>query len=304
MTIRMLRTLLAVAENGTFTAAAEAVFLTHAAVSQQMKTLEDEWSVRIFDRTRRTPELTPLGRALVEQARQVVAAYDNLVPSVMGEEGLRGVIHLGAAPTTLVGLVPLAIMLLKRDFPRIKVNVVPGLTTNLLQQVERGSIDLAIVTRPRVVPRNLTWLDIANEPLELLASTRTVSDDPLHLLRTMPFIRFSRQAVVGEMIESWLQDRNIAVEDSMELESLESITGMVLANLGVSIAPRPCVSPVNPLPLKHIPLDPTRLYRNLCVACRVDHVRPRMAAEMHKRLLQAASIGLFDPDKLKGDALG
>jgi len=294
-----LRTLVAVHEHGTFSAAAKAVFLTHAAVSQQMKALEEEWGITIFDRSKRSPELTPLGRALVARAKDIIAAYDGLVPGILGEESLRGIVRLGAVPTTLTGLVPLTISSLKHTFPALMISVTPGLTNALLNQVERGSLDAAITSRPEILPRNLAWVDVAEEPLELLVSPDVSSDNPLELLRTEPFIRFSRDAVVGEKIERWLQERKIEVNESMELESLEAISSMVLANLGVSIVPRPCVQHMASHPLKHLPLDRGNLYRTIGLASRRDNVRPRAIREVHQRLLDAVSLGDFNPDTLK-----
>lgn len=291
MSIRVLRTLIAVEENGTFSAAADAVFVTHAAVSQQMKTLEEEWGLAVFDRTRRTPVLTPTGRALVSKAREVVAAYDALVPSVLGDDGLRGELMLGAVPTTLTGLIPTAISKLKEEFSDLHVSVHPGLTNELMLQVERGNLDAAIVSKPNLLPRRLNWQDIAAEPMQLLASTETRSDDPVHLLQNNPFIRFSRNAVVGMMIEQWLQAQKIEVNDTMELEGLEAISSMVLCNLGVSIAPRSCVPAMNQLPLKRLSLGPHAPIRQLGLVSRDDSARTRVIDEMHVKLVSAVAAG-------------
>jgi DNA-binding transcriptional LysR family regulator len=295
MSIRLLRTLIAVADHRTFSAAADAVFITHAAVSQQMRTLEANWQLDLFDRSRRTPELTPVGRAIVARAREVVAAYDAIVPSVLGEEGLSGEIALGALPTTLTGLVPLALRLLRDEVSTLRVRVNPGLTMALLTQVTRGALDVALVSRPAALPPQLVFREVAVEPLHLLASVDAEGDDPLELLARYPFIRFNRDAVVGQLIESWLQEVGIVVTESMELDGLEAISTMVLADLGVSIVPRRCVVPANPLPLKRLPLGPNAPVRRLGLVCRSDHPRLRVVEALHAALLKAVAIGRFDP---------
>lgn len=296
MSIRLLKTLVAVASHETFSAAAEAVHVTHAAVSQQMKTLEAEWQVTLFDRTTRTPRLTPVGRALAARAQVVIAAYENLVPSVLGEDWQHGELILGAVPTTLTGLVPLAITLLKESLPGLHVRVVPGLTADLVLEVERGALDAAIVSRPAHLLDRLVWRAVADEPLELLVAPGVSETDPITLLKTKPYIRFSRRALVGGMIEDWLQRRGIMVHDSMELENLESISSMVLSDLGVSIVPARCVREPNPLPLRHIPLGVEAAVRQLGLLARPDSIKLSLVERVHEILLKAVEIGVYAPD--------
>lgn len=294
MTIRILKTLIAIEENGTFSAAADAVFVTHAAVSQQVKTLEQQWGIALFDRSRRTPELTPVGRALVEKAREVVHQYDNLVPSVLGQDGLSGDLLLGVVPTTLTGLIPLTISALKSAYPKLHVRLQPGLTTDLLLQVERRIIDAAVISRPNVLPKGQVWQAIAEEELQLLASRETTSDDPFFLLENNPFIRFSRDAVVGSLIESWLQKKKLEVADSMELVGLEAISSMVLCNMGVAIAPRRCVRIMNPLPLKRISLGADAPVRQLGLISRKNSAKTNVIDGVCAKLREAVGIGIFN----------
>ncbi len=292
----MLRTLIAVEEHKTFSAAAEAVHVTHAAVSQQMRALEEEWQITLFDRSKRTPELTPTGRAIVAKAREVVRAYDNIVPSVISADALEGEVSLGAVPTTLTGLVPLAISRLKSEFPKLHVQVHPGLTTPLISQIERGTLDAAIVSRPTVLPPDFDYRHIADEPLQLLAAKGTTCDDPLALLASRPFIRFNRDAVVGQMIEGWLQRKGIRVQESMELDGLEAISSMVFANLGVSIVPASCVPSQNPLAIERVPLGPDAPMRHLGLIYRRDSLRLNVLQEIESALLDSAGIGTLTPN--------
>jgi DNA-binding transcriptional LysR family regulator len=287
MSIRLLKTLVAVADHKTFSAAADAVFITHAAVSQQMRTLEADLGIALFDRSHRTPELTPLGRAVVARARTLVMDYDNLVPSVLGDDGLTGDVVLGAVPTTMIALAPKSMSILRARFPDLRVRITPALTAVLLSGLERGTYDVAIVTKPVLMPLGLEFLDIAEEPLQLITGSEITETNPRKILETQPFIRFNRDAVAGTLIETWLQENNIRVREAMELENLEAISSMVHANLGVSIVPRPCVTSAYAIPLNHVPLGSNPPTRILGLAYRKEHPKQRVIEEIHAALLQA-----------------
>lgn len=293
MSIRSLRTLVAVHDHGTFSAAADAVFVTYSAVSQQMKALEEEYGITIFDRSKRTPELTPLGLALVARAREIVRAYDDLLPSIQGEGALKGEITLAAVPTTLTGLVPLGISVLKRNCPDLHIRVGLGLTTPLLTQIKRGTLEAAILSVPALAPEGLTIQEIVTEPLELLVSHEHADDDPFELLRTQPFIRFNREAVVGEIIERWLQARSITVNETMELQGLDAITSMVAANLGVSICPRRCIKTSMTPGVRSLSLGDDAPTRRLCLVTRKNSAKRLVIDKIHESFLEAVRIGVF-----------
>jgi len=256
MTIRLLRTLVAVADTRTFSAAADVVHVTHAAVSQQMKTLETDLGITLFDRSTRTPELTPIAHQIVAKARDLIREYDALVPSVLADDGLSGVIKLGALGTTLTGLTPRALAVLKAKYPQIGLYIRPGLTGALLADIERGNLDAAIITKPHMLPVGVRFRGLSEEPMQLIAALEEPQDDPLALLRTRPYIRFNRNAVLGTLIDNWILSKRIRVAEAMELDSPEAIASMVHANLGVSIVPDMTVKPLDSIPVKQISLGP------------------------------------------------
>ncbi len=288
MSIRLLKTLVAVADHKTFGAAAEAVFITHAAVSQQMHRLETEMGIALFDRSRRTPELSPLGRAVVARARTLVRDYDNLVPSVLGDEGFSGEIALGAVPTTLTGLSPRAMSILRRKYATLHLRIHPGLTSTLLSDIDRGILDVALITKPMILPMGMTFQSIVQEPLDLITSHDITDTDPVQILQNQPFIRFNRDAVVGTLIETWLQSNGVRVSETMELQNLEAIASMVYANLGVSIVPTSCVANPMGTPLQRLSLGRNAPSRILGLAYRKENPKIRVIEAVHKAFLSAA----------------
>ena len=291
MSLRRLRTLIAVAEKGTFAGAADTVLVSHAAVSQQMKILEGDLRATLFDRSKRSPELNQLGQALVTRAREIVHAYDNMLQSILSEDGLTGQMTIGALPTTMTGLVPSAIRVLKARYPNLHIRITPGLSADLLPQVDRGAHDAAILSEPPYSANHLTWRPFAEEPLIVLAPLQEPSDDAEYLVETFPYIRFTRRAWVGRLIDEWLQERKLNVQESMELDTLEAISTMVFNNLGVSIVPLRCVPSPYPLPLKRVPIGPSAKPRILGLMSRNDSVKFQLIdaflAEL-MRLVEAA----------------
>jgi len=286
MTIRLLRTLVAIADTKTFSAAAEVVHVTHAAVSQQMQTLEGDLGIALFNRTSRTPELTPVGHQIVAKARKLIFDYDNLVPSVLADGGLSGVVTFGALRTTLTGLTPQAMAVLKAKFPQIGLHIRPGLTGALLTDLERGTLDAALVTKPHLMPVGIIYRELVQEPMQLITAIEEPGDDPLELLSTRPFIRFNRNAVLGTLIDNWISSKRIRVSETMELDSPEAISSMVQANLGVSIVPDLAVRPLDTVPVKRLSLGVDAPIRSLGLAYHRDQIKVQVIEELFGALMQ------------------
>jgi DNA-binding transcriptional LysR family regulator len=284
MTIRLLRTLIAVADARTFSAAAAVVHVTHAAVSQQMQTLEADLGSVLFNRDTRTPELTPVGKEVVRKARKLIADYDNLVPSILNDDGLSGVVSLGTLRTTLTGLTAQAMAGLTAKYPRLGLHIKPGLTGALLSEIERGHLDAAIVTKPHLMPVDISFRELAIEPMQLIAAVEETETDPIELLKTRPFIRFNRNAVLGTLIDNWLLSKRLRVSEVMELDSPEAISSMVHANLGVSIVPDLAVKAPNEMPVKRIPLGPDAPVRSLGLAFHKDQIKMQAIDEIFAAL--------------------
>lgn len=262
MSIRRFKTFLAIAELGTFSEAAKAEYLTPSAVSQQMRALEDELRVSLFDRTKRPPELNPTGYAIVPKVRELVRVYESIKPSLSDELAAVQNLTVGTVATSMSGLMPKALKRLQEANDRLHVRLYPALSDDLYAQVDRGFLDAAVITEPMTVYDHLVWRPFTEEPYVVLANGQVESDDAREILETYPFIRFARKAWVGRTVDQWLVEHGIRVNESMELDTLEAVSAMVRNNLGVSILPNPCVGIPEHESLKTVDLGsdaPTRV---------------------------------------------
>jgi len=271
MSIRHLKTLVAIADKGSFFGAADAVFITQAAVSQQMKALEEDLGLTLFDRTKRPPMLNETGLALIPKARAIIRSYDKFMLSSATIENLAGNLRLGAVPTVFSGILPSALVSLRDFAPQLHVTVSSGLSSSLVQQVERGAIDAAIISEPPHERTGLIWTMVGKEELVVIAPLDSLNLSPEKLLESNPFIRFNRSAWVGKIIEDYLSKQGILINETMELNTLEALTSMVHYGLGVSVVPRRKASYPGALAVKQLSFSKNIPYRNLGLIERDDN---------------------------------
>jgi DNA-binding transcriptional LysR family regulator len=285
LSITLLKTLIAISERGSFSAAADEICISQAAVGQQMKRLEENLNVTLFGRSQRTLTLNQLGKALVPKARGIVHAYETMLDDLVGGAAHFGQLTLGAVPSTTSIMVPMAIKRLVAAHPNLHVHVVTGLSDDLTDQVERGALDVAILSLKDKPSVNMNWQPLAEEEMVLLASPQLSGDDPLQLLREQPYIRHTRRGAVGVLAEAWLSENNIPVRGTMELESLDTVVNMVSHNLGVSLVPNICVPGAAFAAMRAIPLGGKSISRKLSILTRADCPKFLLVDQLLKELL-------------------
>ncbi|KAB2914141.1 MAG: LysR family transcriptional regulator [Hyphomicrobiaceae bacterium] len=295
MSIRHLRTLLAIAERGSFAAAARDVHLTESAVSMQMKALEEELGVVLFDRTTRPPALTEAGRALIPEAEELVRGYERLVRPKDEDARVEGHLRLGAVPSIITGILPGAIAALRRKHPGMHVEIAMALSAELVERLERRSLDAVIVSELGKVPSGFVWSPFAREPLVLIAPPDAPNRPAGELLASYPFIRYTRQAWVGRLIHTMMKRRRIKVAEAMTLDTLEAVTAMVSHGLGVSIVPQRGRGVPLAFPVRTVALPEPTVHRVVGLLRAESHSKALLADALLAELARLAGGDLRKP---------
>lgn len=291
MSIRDLRTFLAIAEGGSFVAAARSVRRTQSAVTVQMKTLEDEFRIVLFDRVRRPPVLSPAGRAFLPRAIEAVEAYDRLYLSAANAV-IEGHLRLGVVPSVITGILPKALLALRARYPAIHIELAMGLSKDLVDRVQRGALDAAIVSDfKKTSKKGLQWSPIAQEPLVLIASMDAPLRTAEELIASYPFIRYSQDAWVGQLITAFLKRRRLQVREAIRLDTLEAITAMVHHGLGVSVVPLRANDDPTVLPVRTVPFSGTPAQRVIGIVQPQGHPKADLVAILNDALKRVSQMG-------------
>lgn len=290
MNLRFLQTIVAIAEQPSFIAAANALGLSHSAISLQVKALEEELQIRIVDRGTRPPRLTDAGLGLVEHARRMLKIADD-IRSLASDDTFVGTVTIGVVPSALVNLIPPALARLRLAHPKLLVRIRSGLSGDLAQAVRNRDIDLAVVAEPRVLPEGLASYPICLEPLNVIVPLSIAEALDEDILAAHPFIWFNRRAWTGQQIEQHLLERKIHVQPVMEIDSIEAVESLVAHGLGISITPtRTCAGDNSQL--RRIPFGSPQKHRCLAMVMLDRSPRKRLAETLLGELQQLTAGSL------------
>jgi len=164
MNLRDIQYIIAVAETRHFGKAAERCYVSQPTLSGQIRKLEEELGVAIFERTSRSVAITPVGEQILAIGRQITEQVDAIQQLARAQQDpLAGPLRLGAIPTLSPYLMPLILMPLKRRHPQMKLVLSEELTESLLQRLHHHEIDAALLATPVENPR-LDEIPLFDEP--------------------------------------------------------------------------------------------------------------------------------------------
>lgn len=294
MDTRQLKTLLAIAESGSFSRAAEVVHLTVSAVSQQIQALEQEVGAQFFDRSSRPPRLTAAGQQMVEAARELVRAAENAIDAVSGRR-IVGTFSIGSVRSSAMSVLPRAIVDLKARYPDLRIKLRVSMSETLLRDVLAGRLDAAMVAEHTGLPPGLRWRPFLREPLFLVAPPGSPVLTAEDYLRRYPYVRFRSNVPLAHMIDLELARMNIALNEVAEIDTVSAIVSCVENGLGVSVVPRVAIADCA-APLVSVPFGAPPLFRRIGLVERQDGARAMLISELHRRLLTAGGACAADGD--------
>lgn len=288
MELRQLQALLAVVEEGSFTAAADVLHTVQSNVSTHLRALEAELGVPLVVRTRRGALPTEAGRYVIERARRIRREVDLIGEDLAALAGLRvGRATLGVVGTASRWLVPALVTQLRDEAPGIRLRISEGASERLMADVAAGELAQAVVTEP-VRDERLETLHLLDETLVGLAPAgfRTAAGGlALAEVARLPLILPLAGNPLRDEIEAAARSAGVELDVRTEVEGIRLIAELVAAGTGTAILPETALPPrLDGLVRFEIPdLPPRRL------ALVADRRTPRSRAD---EVTRAAVLGI------------
>lgn len=291
MHFQQLAYFVAVAEARHFTRAAEEVHVSQPSLSQQIKALENELGAELFSRARGNIALTDAGEALLPLARRILADADTARHEVQELVQLRrGRVRLGATPSVCTGLLPDVLRAFHGAHPGIQLLIEEGGSHDLVRQLARGALDLALLVLPLpAASPALTTVELLHEDLVVVSPASRPAPGrkgSVHVadLENEPLVMFRHGYDLRELTVAACRAEGFEPSFTVEGGEMDAVLGFVRAGLGIAVVPR-MVAVRAGQDLRTTPLASPGLRRTIALAHRSDVEPTRAARELQRMLL-------------------
>ena len=309
MDVKQLRSLVTVAETGSVTRAAELLHLVQPAVTRQIRALEDELGVALFERTRHGMRPTPAGMGMVERARRVLTELDRARAELTVAPGtVTGIVSVGLLESTAELLSGPLVSAVLHDHPRIELRVLTAYSGHLQQWLDAGDLDLSLLYNLTSTPslnvkalvREKLW--VVAPPAELQAGkAMTVAD-----VAARPLVMPAPGHGLRTVIDRALAQARAGVEIAIQTNSMALQKQLVLAGHGWTILPGAGIAAdVASGSLSAAPLSDPEVWRTIVLgtprAARPTPAVQAVARQLARQVRIAAQNGRWPSAQVLGD---
>jgi molybdate transport repressor ModE-like protein len=244
--VKRLRILREVARAGSFSAAADALYLSQSAVSQQVATLEREVGMQLLERTREGPKLTEAGRVLVGHADAAIARLEEAERELAAIAGLEGgELRLASFPTASATVLTEAVSIFHRRHPKVRLAVADAEPEQSLPELRRGEIDIALTfdypSVPAISERDVERTLLLSESMYLCLP----SDHPLAAREVVPLTELAEEvwlcgslpSTCGEVVMAACRAAGFEPRVGFESDDYNVMQGFIAAGLGYTLLP-------------------------------------------------------------------
>lgn len=242
MEIRQLNYFIAVAEERHFGRAAKRLHMAQPPLSQQVRQLEEQLGVRLFDRTTRRVDLTAAGQELLNRGRQIVNAIETLTADVYQVgQGAAGVLRVGFSGSATYGVMPLIVRRAKQVLPGLSLTLHGEMLTPAMEgELRDGTLDAALL-RPPVAAQEIDYRIVAREPLVValpsfspLAADRPVA---VHELQDQEFISYPPESVLYRITADMCRQVGFRPRIAQVIGETSTMLSFVASGGGIAIVP-------------------------------------------------------------------
>lgn len=241
MEFREISTFLQVAKFKSFSRAAEQLGYTQAAVTIQIKNLENELGVHLFDRIGKQTLLTHQGRIFYNYASNITREISQAKDALSNPDELTGKLCLGTIESVCASVFPVLLREYHRRYPKVNIKIVTDSPEILLHMMDKNALDIVYFLDKAVY--NTKWVKVLEKPEEVFFVSS--SENPLSKRRELnldevicqPFISTEKDASYRLLLEESLAEKGYELHPFLETGNTEFIINQLRHNLGVSFLP-------------------------------------------------------------------